>query len=191
MPEVTWACVDCLSPVSAGRRGGIPERCGPCEAARRAEWALHHGPDARPAPRASRSGAQGRLCRRCGEPATSNRHHYCDRCRAWAGERRRESSASHLHQMTSTQRGYNAEHRRLRNRWVAEVSRGSVCCGRCGGHIAPGTPWDLSHPDDERDAAPVPWHRRCNRQYAATVTGPRRRRGRRSSSSVTRSSRAW
>jgi hypothetical protein len=160
MPETdTWACVDCMHPVKPGPRGGIPERCADCEAARRAEWAFHHGPDASPAPRASRSGDQGRLCRRCGQPATSQRHHYCDRCRRWAAERRRKTSALRTHQRSATQRGYGTDHRRLRMLWAAEVARGSVCCGRCGRFIAPGSPWDLSHPDDDKTQALIPWHR--------------------------------
>ncbi len=54
------------------------------------------------------------------------------------------------------------------------VDRGEVACGFCGAQIAPGAPWDLSHPHDDKTLPPVPWHRRCNRQYAAAVTRRRR-----------------
>lgn len=68
---------------------------------------------------------------------------------------------------TRQQRGYNAEHDRLRAGWKPKVDRGSVHC-----HarvclmpmrlIVPGTPWDLGHTDD-RTAWTGPEHQLCNR----------------------------
>lgn len=78
--------------------------------------------------------------------------------------------------MSTTARGYGARHMQLRRRWAPVVKAGGVACGRCGHLIAPGTAWDLSHPGDDKSADPVPWHQRCNRQYAATVTKKRRTR---------------
>jgi len=53
-----------------------------------------------------------------------------------------------------------------------------VRCGRCGYPIDPGSWWDLSHPGDDKSVTPVPWHARCNRKYAASVTKKRRNRQR-------------
>ena len=78
------------------------------------------------------------------------------------------------HQKTTTARGYGAPHQRLRERWALLVDRGEVTCGRCGYLIPAGCPWDLSHPGDDKTMAPVPWHSRCNRSYAVTVTKRRR-----------------
>jgi len=78
---------------------------------------------------------------------------------------------------TTTQKGYGAHHQAVRARWAPLVDRGEVVCGKCGRYIQPGTPWDLSHPLDDKTQRPVPWHRACNRRYAASVTKPRRRAG--------------
>jgi hypothetical protein len=75
----------------------------------------------------------------------------------------------------TTALGYGNTHQRLRERWAKVVDAGGVLCGRCGRLIDPATPWDLSHPGDDKTLDPVPWHQRCNRQYAASVTKPRRR----------------
>lgn len=77
---------------------------------------------------------------------------------------------------SATARGYGVKHQALRRRWDAQVQRGQVPCGRCGRPILPGTPWDLSHPDDNKDLEPTPWHAACNRAFAAGVTQVRKRR---------------
>ncbi|KMY23306.1 hypothetical protein ACU19_04865 [Actinobaculum suis] len=63
---------------------------------------------------------------------------------------------------SSTARGYDATHKRLRAQWARQVEAGGVCCARCGGPITPGTPWDLGHTDDRRGYR-GPEHSRCNR----------------------------
>lgn len=65
------------------------------------------------------------------------------------------------------QRGYNAEHDRLRRQWKPKVDAGRVHChaGVCiepARFIVPGTPWDLGHTAD-RTAWTGPEHARCNR----------------------------
>lgn len=82
----------------------------------------------------------------------------CDPCGAQA-ERRRG---------TRQQRGYDAEHDRLRARWKPKVERITVNCHaqHClmpsGRLILPGQDWDLGHTDD-RTAWTGPEHARCNR----------------------------
>lgn len=128
-----------------------------------------------------RSGNQPavRLCSRCGDPATSSRHVLCDPCRTRTRpQSHREGRSAPRIQLPRQQRGYTATHDRLRKRWEPRVKAGGVACGRCGRLIEPGTPWDMSHPGDDKRLTPVPWHRRCNRQYAASITRPRRNRER-------------
>lgn len=71
------------------------------------------------------------------------------------------------------ERGYGAEHVRLRARWAREVKLGVVHCARgaaclergrpTGTLILPGEPWDLGHDDVDRSRYNGPEHRRCNR----------------------------
>lgn len=51
---------------------------------------------------------------------------------------------------TTTQRGYGAEHQRLRRQWAARIAKGGVSCSRCGTLLQPGMPFDLDHADDRR-----------------------------------------
>jgi hypothetical protein len=81
---------------------------------------------------------------------------------------------------SSTARGYGIVHQRLRARWAPVVATGGVECPRCGRYIPPWEPWDLGHPDDDKNAIPTPWHQRCNRQFAASVTRKRRNAERKS-----------
>ena len=125
-----------------------------------------------------RSGKQTpvRFCARCGEPATSSRHMLCDTCRARTRpQSHRGGRSAPRIQLPRQLRGYNAAHDRRRATWVPRVKAGGVACGRCGQTIEPGTPWDMGHPGDDKRLTPVPWHRRCNRQFAASVTRRRRR----------------
>jgi hypothetical protein len=69
--------------------------------------------------------------------------------------------------MRTTIRGYGWPHQRERKRWASHVERGEVDCTYCGRLILPGSPWDLSHPGDNKAYPPVPWHASCNRSYAA------------------------
>jgi hypothetical protein len=75
---------------------------------------------------------------------------------------------------TTASRGYGYTHEAMRKRWQVQVSRGTVECGLCRQLIDPASTWDLSHPMDDKQLAPVPWHAYCNRSYAARVTRPRR-----------------
>jgi hypothetical protein len=47
----------------------------------------------------------------------------------------------------TVERGYGANHKRLRRLWESRVALGDVACARCGRLIVPGSPWDLGHSD--------------------------------------------
>ena len=59
---------------------------------------------------------------------------------------------------TRRERGYGAEHRALRARWVPLVATGNVKCWRCGDYIAAGAAWDLGHDDRDRSKYRGPEH---------------------------------
>ena len=86
----------------------------------------------------------------------------------------------------TVERGYNADHVRLRQQWAPIVAAGRASChaGRClygNRWIPPGTPWDLGH-NVERTAWTGPEHARCNRaegaargnRHRGTPTHPKR-----------------
>lgn len=58
-------------------------------------------------------------------------------------------------------RGYDAEHDRLRRQYERDGVVG-LDCARCGQMILPGQPWDLGHTDD-RTGWTGPEHATCNR----------------------------
>ena len=62
---------------------------------------------------------------------------------------------------SANSRGYNADHRQLRNQWAPKVDAGQVNCARCGTLIKPGRPWALDHSDD-RASYLGPSHKHCN-----------------------------
>jgi hypothetical protein len=74
-----------------------------------------------------------------------------------------EHRAERDRRANTTQRGYGAEHQALRATWAPIVEAGGVQCWRCHEEIAPGSPWDLGHSDDDRGTYRGPEHRRCNR----------------------------
>jgi hypothetical protein len=117
----------------------------------------------------ARRAARGpRKCERCGEPATSSRHHLCDRCRE-ARRRHKQRMDARLRERgraTSSQRGYGVQHQKLRKRWAAAVAEGGVSCARCGDPIVPSESWDLGHDDIDRSRYSGPEHRACNRATA-------------------------
>ncbi len=65
---------------------------------------------------------------------------------------------------TRQQRGYDANHDRLRAKWAPKVATGRINCHNptCGLPIQPGEPWDLGHTPDRRSYR-GPEHTRCNR----------------------------
>lgn len=69
----------------------------------------------------------------------------------------------------TVERGYGAEHKRLRAAWAPVVARGGVACRRCGLPIPAGGEWDLGHHDVDRSLPAAPEHRRCNRRAAALM----------------------
>lgn len=85
--------------------------------------------------------------------------------------------------LTTTQRGYGADHQAVRAQWAPRVVRGEVLCHavRClmpTRLIKPGSPWDLGH-NVERTHWTGPEHRRCNRSEGATRGNRKRARSRR------------
>lgn len=69
------------------------------------------------------------------------------------------------------QRGYDAEHDKLRARWAQLVEGGTVTCWRCGNLIHPGTAWDLGHDDHDRTKYRGPEHaNQCNRAAAGRAS---------------------
>jgi hypothetical protein len=48
---------------------------------------------------------------------------------------------------STTARGYDSRHQRLRARLAPIVATDTVTCARCGRLIGPGQPWDLGHVD--------------------------------------------
>jgi hypothetical protein len=79
---------------------------------------------------------------------------------------------------TTAQRGYGADHQRLRKRWAPLVERGEVSCWRCGLPIDPGENWHLGHHDEDRSIEARPEHaERCNLAAAGRKANAQRRRG--------------
>jgi len=119
-----------------------------------------------------------RACAGCQRPATSSRHQLCDACREESRQRRNKVWADRGPRLTPKERGYGPEHARTRARWKPEVDAGGVACNICGRLIVQGSPWHLSHPNDDKRLEPAPAHAKCNIQFAAAVTAHRRRRER-------------
>lgn len=91
-----------------------------------------------------------KVCAQPGCPEITERRH----CDEHATERERARG-------TRQQRGYTAEHDRLRARWKPKVDRCEVDCARCGRLILPGEVWHLDHTDD-RTGYLGPSHEACN-----------------------------
>lgn len=66
----------------------------------------------------------------------------------------------------SSERGYDQEHRRLREQLRPEVEAGLHRCARCREPIFPGEAWDLDHAEN-RQGYIGPSHRSCNRSAGA------------------------
>ncbi len=78
-------------------------------------------------------------------------------------------------QRSTAARGYGNEHQKMRKIVARQVERGEAMCARCGGWIAPGTPWHLDHDDLDRSHYIGPSHEVCNlraaRRRAAARSG--------------------
>ena len=80
----------------------------------------------------------------------------------------------------TTARGYGYRHQQVRKQWAPAVSSGTVKCARCGGLIAPGSPWHLDHrdpPEGGRDRGhgyAGPSHAECNVNAGAHKGAERR-----------------
>jgi hypothetical protein len=158
-------------------------RCRACDSERARRYYAAHQEERRAYQNARnaelRAGKPPRKCAGCAAPATSSRHHYCDRCRAIAKRKKKRGGPWEERQrrLSAAQRGYGYRHQQLRKMWARKVRTGEVACARCGKPIAPGEPWDLGHDDRDRSKYTGPEHRACNRATA----------GRR----VSRNSREW
>lgn len=76
---------------------------------------------------------------------------------------------------TTKQRGYDYQHKKLREQIKPIVDAGKATCWRCGQPITAGEPWDLGHDDDDRTRYRGPEHQACNRATAGrqtTFNGP-------------------
>lgn len=113
-----------------------------------------------------------RKCIRCGQPATSSRHWYCDRCAELPYETRLGKRKPRANRYRSRQ-SYGHKHRLERKKWEPIVAAGRALCSRCRKPIIPGTPWDLGHDDNDRSRYTGPEHASCNR---ATSTHRKERR---------------
>ena len=74
--------------------------------------------------------------------------------------------------ISTTERGYGAEHQAERERWAPHVQAGQILCHArtClmpSRVIYPDTAWDLGH-NPERTAWTGPEHSSCNRSEGAT-----------------------
>ena len=69
---------------------------------------------------------------------------------------------------TREQRGYDYQHRKLRERWAQRVAAGDINCARCGERISPLEDWHLDHTDD-RTGYLGPSHPACNIAAEATL----------------------
>ena len=73
---------------------------------------------------------------------------------------------------TRQQRGYDAEHDRLRAAYQRRMDAGErFTCWRCGRDLEPGAPWDLGHDDLDRSIHRGPEHVACNRPTASRRGG--------------------
>jgi hypothetical protein len=125
----------------------------------------------------ARTEAQGPTVRRCicgcGQPTHTPRHKYATSCKP--APKRGDAKLG-----KTVERGYDARHRRERQR-VARLIRGGteVCC-RCGNPLPPDIPSDMWHLDHTEDRTGYlgPAHKECNEKAARAK--PKRQTQRRS-----------
>lgn len=107
-----------------------------------------------------------RVCSQPGCPELIPKPGYCT-ARGHAQQKERARG-------TRQERGYDANHVRLRADWAPKVATGKVNCWRCGEPIAPTEPWDLGHDDNDRRKYRGPEHaHRCNRAAAGRASHQR------------------
>ena len=76
---------------------------------------------------------------------------------------------------TTTQRGYDGHHKKLRKHYAIIVAAGQATCWRCNQPILADEEWDLGHDDNDRTQYRGPEHaRRCNRAAAGRKAQARR-----------------
>lgn len=107
----------------------------------------------------------------CGKPPTTPKHWYCNACRE-ARKRHKSRVREAQSRPPAAERGYGAEHQKLRREIAVLVRTGQAKCARCGGPIRPAEAWDLDHDDDDRSRYIGASHARCNR----STRGRRRKR---------------
>jgi hypothetical protein len=157
------------------RADGLMIRCRECEGRRnRAYYAANRDARLEAQRQQDRKRRRQRMCMQCGQPAISQRHHYCAPCQEAALKRRRGvRDARESQRPSAAHRGYGYKHQLLRKQWQQVFDRGDVIpCARCRMLIFPGQSWDLGHDDFDRSVYTGPEHRACNR---ATATHRRRR----------------
>jgi hypothetical protein len=96
-----------------------------------------------------------KMCQRCRRPVPTSE---------W--ERHQQQHRNHG-KPSSTARGYDSRHERLRAEWGQLIATGFVHCVRCGLPIGRDEPWDLGHDDFDRSRHTGPEHEACN---AATAS---------------------
>ena len=104
----------------------------------------------------------------------------CTGCAAHPGKCPAITTSGRCHPCTRTadrargtrqQRGYDANHDRIRAQWAPLVATGDIRCPRCKQPIAPDEPWDLGHSDDRRNYT-GPEHATCNRSAGGKAAHP-------------------
>jgi hypothetical protein len=80
---------------------------------------------------------------------------------------------------SSTARGYDSKHSRVRDTWLPTIAAGhghchATTCLEPTRWIQPGTAWDMGHTPD-RTTWTGPEHRRCNRSAGGKSRGKKRR----------------
>jgi len=97
-----------------------------------------------------------RPCLDCGR-LTTRAGSRCSTC-ASARNQAKDAQRGNRHE-----RGYDADHVRLREQWKPKVEAGLVACARCGLPIQRDAEWALDH-NDERTGYLGPSHKYCNNQ---------------------------
>jgi hypothetical protein len=90
-----------------------------------------------------------KICRECGAKIPA---------KEWLAHRQAHRNAE---KPSTVEKGYGAEHRRLRKQWEVRVAAGGVRCSRCNEPILPGEPFDLDH-DQDRSGYLGASHEWCN-----------------------------